>query len=229
MPPMTALRRFDCALAPTKEKVLADYESLKDKLKGAPLNATAGQRFHNRSPLDRLKGDPDRIAPRLASYIQGFSANVRRIFEYFEFGNEIDRMREANHLVVSRFLRRGPAPGHDCEPANGPCCGRQPNGHGERRVRVARLELANVRAVKAAEVSLPPRLQPRRRGQRGRQDHRSRRLGRLPFRGGPTRQRAKESRRAFRGRRHPKGRRRTGCRMRHRKRRRKRTARLRAP
>ena len=103
MLPMTALRRFDCALAPTKEKVLADYESLKDKLKGAPLNATAGQRFHNRSPLDRMKGDPDRIAPRLASYIQGFSANVRRIFEYFEFGNEIDRMREANHLVVSRF------------------------------------------------------------------------------------------------------------------------------
>ncbi len=111
MLPMTALRRFDCALAPTKEKVLADYESLKDKLKGAQLNAklnaTAGQRFHNRSPLDfdRLKGDPDRIAPRLASYIQGFSANVRRIFEYFEFGNEIDRMREANilYLVVSRF------------------------------------------------------------------------------------------------------------------------------
>jgi type I restriction enzyme M protein len=41
----------------------------------------------------------------LASYIHGFSANVRRIFEYFEFGNEIERMGEANilYLVVSKF------------------------------------------------------------------------------------------------------------------------------
>ena len=111
MLPMTVLRRFDCVLAATKEKVLADHERLKDRLDGpaldARLNAAAGQRFHNRSPLDfaRLKGDPDRIAPHLAGYIQGFSANVRGIFEYFEFENEIERMNQANilYLVVSRF------------------------------------------------------------------------------------------------------------------------------
>ena len=105
--PMTALRRFDCALAATKAKVLAEHERLKDRLDGAALderlNAAAGRRLRNRSPLDRLKGDPDQL--RLAGYIRGFSANVRRILEYFEFGNEIDRMREANilYLVVSRF------------------------------------------------------------------------------------------------------------------------------
>ncbi len=111
MLPMTVLRRFDCVLAPTKAKVLADYERLKGRLDGAALdarlNAAAGQRFHNHSSLDfdRLKGDPDQIAPHLAGYIQGFSADVRRIFEYFEFENEIDRMREANilYLVVARF------------------------------------------------------------------------------------------------------------------------------
>ena len=111
MLPMTVLRRFDCVLAPTKAEVLAVHERLKDRLDGdaldARLNAAAGQRFHNHSPLDfgRLKGDPDQIAPHLAGYIQGFSADVRRIFEYFEFENEIDRMREANilYLVVSRF------------------------------------------------------------------------------------------------------------------------------
>ena len=111
MLPMTALRRFDCVLAATKAKVLADYERLKDRLDGAALdaslNAAAGQPFHNHSPLDfdRLKGDPDKIAPHLADYINGFSANVHRIFEYFEFENEIDKMREANilYLVVSRF------------------------------------------------------------------------------------------------------------------------------
>ena len=33
MLPMTVLRRFDCVLAPTKSKVLADHARLKDKLK----------------------------------------------------------------------------------------------------------------------------------------------------------------------------------------------------
>ena len=71
------------------------------------LNRAAGQRFHNRSPLDfeKLKGDPDNIERHLVSYINGFSRNVREIFESFEFENEIERMREANilYLVVSRF------------------------------------------------------------------------------------------------------------------------------
>jgi len=112
MLPMTVLRRFDCVLAPTKVKVLAEHERRKGgRIEGealdTKLNDAAGQRFHNHSPLDfeKLKGDPDHIAQHLVSYIQGFSANVRRIFEYFEFENEIEKMREANilYLVVSKF------------------------------------------------------------------------------------------------------------------------------
>lgn len=109
MLPMTVLRRFDCVLAPTKAKVLAKYESsnLDGPALDAALNKAAGQRFHNHSPLDfeKLKGDPDNIAQHLVSYINGFSENVRDIFNYFEFENEIDRMRESNllYLVVSKF------------------------------------------------------------------------------------------------------------------------------
>jgi len=113
MLPMTVLRRFDYVLAENKAKVLAEYERSKDKFKGEALDARLnkaagpGQRFHNHSPLDfeKLKGDPDHIAQHLVSYIKGFSANVRRIFEYFEFENEIEKMREANilYLVVSKF------------------------------------------------------------------------------------------------------------------------------
>lgn len=112
MLPMTVLRRFDCVLAGTKKKVVAEYERNRGgKLVGdaldTKLNKVAGQRFHNHSPLDfeKLKGDPDNIDKHLVSYIQGFSANVRRIFEYFEFETEIEKMREANvlFLVVSRF------------------------------------------------------------------------------------------------------------------------------
>lgn len=115
MLPMTVLRRFDCVLAGTKDKVLAAYDKHKaksgSKITGDALDRildkAAGQRFHNHSPLDfaKLKGDPDHIDKHLVSYINGFSANVRRIFDYFEFGNEIERMREANilYLVVSKF------------------------------------------------------------------------------------------------------------------------------
>jgi type I restriction enzyme M protein len=111
MLPMTVLRRFDCVLAPTKAKVLTEYDRWSSKLKGealdAKLNRAAAQRFHNHSPLDfeKLKGDPDQLAQHLVSYIKGFSGNVRRIFEYFEFDNEIEKMREANilYLVVSKF------------------------------------------------------------------------------------------------------------------------------
>jgi type I restriction enzyme M protein len=112
MLPMTVLRRFDCVLAPTKAKVLAEY----DKRKGGKLtddaldqfmNKAAGQRFHNHSPLDfqKLKGDPDNLQTHLRRYIRSFSANVRTIFEFFEFENEIERMHEANilYLVVSKF------------------------------------------------------------------------------------------------------------------------------
>ncbi len=112
MLPMTVLRRFDCVLAPTKPAVLAEYRRLRgSKIKGDALdrrlNRIAGERFHNHSDLDfeKLKGDPDNVHDHVASYIQGFSRNVREIFEFFEFENEIDRMRESNilYLIVSKF------------------------------------------------------------------------------------------------------------------------------
>ena len=112
MLPMTVLRRFDSVLAPTKKKVLAEYERRKgskftDDALDKVLNKASGERFHNHSPLtfEKLKGDPDHIEKHLVSYIKGFSRNVRTIFEFFEFENEIEKMREANilYLVVSKF------------------------------------------------------------------------------------------------------------------------------
>jgi len=111
MLPLVVLRRFDCVLVPTKERVLIRYEERKGRLDGdaldSVLNREAGQRFHNHSSLDfaKLKGDPDNIDKHLVSYINGFSRNVREIFERFEFASEIERMREANilFLVISKF------------------------------------------------------------------------------------------------------------------------------
>lgn len=124
MLPMTVLRRFDCVLAPSKSKVLGEYDKWKDRLKDealdSMLNKASGQRFHNRSPLDfeKLKGDPDNIDKHLISYIESFSKNVRDIFEKFEFANEVERMREANilYLVVSKFCDVDLHPGTDDVP-----------------------------------------------------------------------------------------------------------------
>ena len=111
MLPLTVLRRFDCVLASTKGKVLSEHQRWQDRFEGealdSMLNTAASQRFHNHSPLDfeTLKGDPDNIHQHLQGYINGFSKNVRDIFDRFEFSNEIERMREANilYLIVTRF------------------------------------------------------------------------------------------------------------------------------
>ncbi len=113
MLPMIVLRRFDCVLEATKPQVLAAYKKHEhnDNFKGAALdtllNKIAGQRFHNHSYLDfaKLKADPERIADHLSDYINGFSANVRTIFERFNFFVEIGKMSEANilYLIVFKF------------------------------------------------------------------------------------------------------------------------------
>lgn len=100
MLPLVVLRRFDCVLESTKDAMLTKYAQYQGKLAGealdSVLNKVSGQRFHNHSPLSfkKLMGDPDNAHLHLVSYINGFSENVRRIFECFDFGNEIERIRE---------------------------------------------------------------------------------------------------------------------------------------
>jgi len=110
MLPMTVLRRLDCVLEPTKEKVLKRVESLR----GSPvkdlepiLNRVAGQSFHNTSKFDfrTLKGDPNNIAANLTHYIKSFSSKAREIIEYFGFEEQIIKLDKVNrlYLVVSKF------------------------------------------------------------------------------------------------------------------------------
>jgi len=110
MLPMTVLRRLDCVLEPTKEKVLKRLESLR----GSPvkdlepiLNRVAGQSFHNTSKFDfrTLKGDPNNIAANLTHYIKSFSSKAREIVEYFGFEEQIIKLDKANrlYLVISKF------------------------------------------------------------------------------------------------------------------------------
>lgn len=116
MLPLTVLRRFDAVLAPSKQVVLERHQALSTRNIpniDAVLNNLAKDEdgtplgFHNHSQLDfpKLKGDPDNIGRHLVDYISGFSENVRKIFERFEFEKEIEKLEESNRLyqVVSRF------------------------------------------------------------------------------------------------------------------------------
>lgn len=107
--PFTVLRRLDCVLAPTRDKVLAKYSSIKDKGYDLDkfLTTASGFAFYNTSPftLPGLLSDPDHIRDNLEACINGFSANVRRIFEKFGFMQIVDKLAEKQrlYLVTQRF------------------------------------------------------------------------------------------------------------------------------
>lgn len=108
--PLTVLRRFDCILESTKEKVLAEHEKLKGKSENiiyAKMKNITGVSFYNLSKLNfkKLLDDPNHIAQHLNSYINAFSPNVRQIFERFDFGVQINKMNEKNLLyeVIKKF------------------------------------------------------------------------------------------------------------------------------
>ncbi|NRP86929.1 Type I restriction enzyme EcoKI M protein [Ensifer adhaerens] len=109
--PFTVLRRIDCVLEPTKAVVVAEYEAKTTAgINPEPfLLRKSGQSFYNTSKLDMrlLMGDQDNIATNLYAYIQGFSADVRDIFESFEFAVQIDRLAKTKLLykVTEKFAR----------------------------------------------------------------------------------------------------------------------------
>jgi len=108
--PFTILRRLDCILEPTKEKVMKKYQAVKgSSLQNIDpiLNKEAGQAFHNRSKysFDKLVSDPNNIKDNLLEYVKGFSSNTHDIFEKFNFEEQILRLDNANLLfmVTKRF------------------------------------------------------------------------------------------------------------------------------
>lgn len=105
--PMTVLKRFDDALAPTKQAVLEmkkklDATGANDQLIEGALTRTSGYAFYNTSKFDfqKLLADPDNIADNFDDYLKGFSANVADIISRFEFANTVGTMVEGGVLFV---------------------------------------------------------------------------------------------------------------------------------
>ncbi|MCI0434601.1 MAG: type I restriction-modification system subunit M, partial [Gemmatimonadetes bacterium] len=108
--PLTVLRRLDCVLAPTKDRVLKRRAELRGKgLRDhdAQLRISSGFAFYNTSryDFDKLLADAPHVATNLRNYIAGFSANMREVLERFDFDNTISKLDEAGLLfqVLERF------------------------------------------------------------------------------------------------------------------------------
>ncbi|MTK04239.1 class I SAM-dependent DNA methyltransferase [Micromonospora sp. CP22] len=107
--PFTVLRRLECVLAPTRDKVRETSE----RFRGQDVDVTrflrraAGHSFYNVSgyTLKSIAADPSQTAKHLQAYIGAFSDNAQEVLHRYEFPQQIRRLDGANLLyqVVGRF------------------------------------------------------------------------------------------------------------------------------
>ena len=111
MLPILVLRRLDCVLEHTKDKVLEEYEKLTsqempenamERLLGKAADPQRKHPLYNTSPytFQRLLDDPENIAPNLVAYINGFSSTARAIFERFKFSDQVEKLDASNRLFT---------------------------------------------------------------------------------------------------------------------------------
>ncbi|PZU02183.1 MAG: restriction endonuclease subunit M [Gordonia sp. (in: high G+C Gram-positive bacteria)] len=121
--PFTILRRLDAILAPTKDEVITEYKKAQG-LKIDPfvvLKSKFGLPFFNTSVWDfgKLAADPAGLADNLIDYIEGFSANIRDVFDGYGLPAliaELDK-KDRLFLIVKEFANVNLHPdrvsGHD--------------------------------------------------------------------------------------------------------------------
>ena len=104
--PMTIIRRFECALEGTKDKVVAKYKENPNHPAKA-MQRISGFQFYNTSEfsLKELCNDPDNIAANFKEYLNSFSANVQDIFRELNMDDHIKKMDKDGCLynVVKAF------------------------------------------------------------------------------------------------------------------------------
>jgi type I restriction enzyme M protein len=102
--PFTVLRRLDSALDSSKQAVLEANK--KKSTSGAALDfilqKASGYSFYNTSPYDLKKaaGDTTNLKANLLTYIDGFSANVRDIFDKYDFAAQLTKLDENDLLLL---------------------------------------------------------------------------------------------------------------------------------
>lgn len=98
--PFTLLRRLECVLEPTRDKVREAQEKFKGKGMDMDriLRQTASLPFYNTSQYSLATLGATKTKSNLEAYIAGFSDNARVIFEQFNFTDTIARLARADIL-----------------------------------------------------------------------------------------------------------------------------------
>lgn len=105
--PFTLLRRLECVLEPTRDKVRSQYESM--KASGVDMDlilpTTAGATFYNVSQFSLGSVGSTSTRANLEDYVAKFSANARQVFEHFAFSDWLVQLDKANllYLVTQKF------------------------------------------------------------------------------------------------------------------------------
>ena len=104
--PMTIIRRFESVLAPTKDKVLAQFEAM-PTYPARAMYKISGYQFYNTSRFDlaELCNDPDNIEANFKAYLSGFSSDVQEILQNLDIESHINKMDKGGCLysVVKAF------------------------------------------------------------------------------------------------------------------------------
>jgi type I restriction enzyme M protein len=107
--PFVVLRRLECALEKTKDKVITKSKSLEGKINDLEtiLNKESGHNFYNTSPLSLTKilQDPDKVASNLNSYIRAFSPSASEVLDKYGFPDKIKKLEEQGLLyqIIGKF------------------------------------------------------------------------------------------------------------------------------
>ncbi|KRG71412.1 restriction endonuclease subunit M [Stenotrophomonas terrae] len=98
--PFTLLRRLECVLEPTREKVREAHAKFKNKGLDTALilRQTASLPFYNTSQYSLATLGATKTKSNLEAYIAGFSDNARVIFDQFNFIDTIARLARADIL-----------------------------------------------------------------------------------------------------------------------------------
>lgn len=102
--PMVIIRRFECALEPTKQKVVDQFKA-NPAYPAKAMYRISGFQFYNTSEfnLAELVNDADHLAANFKVYLQSFSPNVQEIIvsaeKGLDFYKQIDKMDKNNRLL----------------------------------------------------------------------------------------------------------------------------------
>ncbi len=104
--PLTVIRRFDCILEPTHDKVLTkakEIEKMPEAIKSVQFQQITGHPFYNTSnfTLKEIVKNPNQVNKNFENYLDGFSANIRdEIISKFNFGEQLKRLTQKDLLLI---------------------------------------------------------------------------------------------------------------------------------